>query len=89
MPPPWACKTRAAFGTKFETILPITKDVINENMGDTNDDGHVTVNDVLQTTNMVLGIPISNYKWLRGDMNFDGYFTITDVIEIVNLITGE
>ena len=74
---------------KFETILPITKDVINENMGDTNDDGHVTVNDVLQTTNMVLGIPICNYKWLRGDMNFDGYFTITDVIEIVNLITGE
>ena len=73
----------------FQTIQPITKDVVKEKMGDTNGDGYVSIADVMQMVNTVLGIPTINFKWQRGDMNFDGYYTITDVIGIVNLITGE
>ncbi len=73
----------------FSTILPLSAEVVDGMMGDTNDDGNVTVFDVLQTVNVLLGIPVVNYHWQRGDMNFDGLFTVTDVISIVNKVVGD
>lgn len=74
---------------KFASILPITSEVVDGIMGDTDNDGFVTVTDIMRTVNVVVGQTLGQFQWQRADMNFDGVISITDVIGIVNAVVGE
>lgn len=74
---------------KFASIQPITSEVVDGIMGDTDNDEFVTVTDIMRTVNVVVGQTPGNFLWQRADMNFDGNISITDVIGIVNAVVGE
>jgi len=54
--------------------------------GDANDDGQVTVTDVMFTVNHVLGKQDEAFCAANADMNGDGEISIADVMQIVNCI---
>jgi len=74
---------------EFNTILPITDEVVSGMKGDTNDDGVVNITDLMQTVNHVIGIEIPGFRWQMGDVNHDAFITIADVMTIVNIIIGQ
>ena len=74
---------------KFATILPITSEQVDGLMGDTDNDGFVTVTDIMRTVNVVIGQTPGQFLWQRADMNYDGIISVTDVIGIVNVVLGE
>ena len=74
---------------KFASIQPISSEVIDVLLGDTDNDGFVTVTDVMRTVNVVIGQTPGKFAWQNADMNFDGTITVTDVIGIVNVVIGE
>ena len=58
--------------------------------GDANDDGNVTVADVMMTVNEVLGENLPAFMKKNADINNDGKITVADVMAIVNLVlSGE
>ena len=56
--------------------------------GDVNDDGQVTVSDVMLTVNKSLGKPVSSFNELNGDVNNDGVISVADVMLIVAIVMG-
>ena len=74
---------------KFASIQPIISELVPGLMGDTDNDGFVTVTDVMRAVNVVIGQTPGLFAWQNADMNFDGIITITDVIGIVNAVLGE
>ncbi len=56
--------------------------------GDVNDDGQVTVADVMLAVNKALGKPVSYFNEATGDMNNDGIISVADVMQIVKLATN-
>lgn len=74
---------------KFASIQPISAEVVDGLMGDTDNDEFVTVTDIMRTVNVVVGQTPAQFLWQRADMNFDGIISITDVIAIVNAAVGE
>jgi co-chaperonin GroES (HSP10) len=63
-------------------ILDITQ---NFNPGDVNDDGEVTMDDVLMTIDASLGNVPAKYNMAAGDVDGDGEITINDVVIIINM----
>ena len=57
-------------------------------IGDVNDDGSITIADVTQLVNIILGKTTSYNKKLA-DVNEDGSITIADVTQLVNIILGK
>ncbi len=71
----------------FTTILPISADIVDGNLGDVNNDGQVNVSDIMTIVNVILGSPTSTYyRWQMGDLNFDGRTNVSDIMKIVGLI---
>ena len=63
--------------------------VTNIIMGDANDDGSVTVTDVVWTAKYILFQNPEPFVFEAADMNGDGKITITDVVKIANLILDQ
>ncbi len=57
-------------------------------LGDVNDDGHLTMDDVTFLVNIILGKQ-QYYTALFADVNRDGRVTIADVTALVNMFIGE
>lgn len=57
--------------------------------GDTNDDGQVTVADVVNTVNKALGIEPETFVFDAGDLVADGKITISDVVAVMNIAMNE
>lgn len=65
---------------------PKTLDITqNFNPGDVNDDGEVTMDDVLMTIDASLGNVPAKYNMAAGDVDGDGEITINDVVIIINM----
>ena len=79
----------ADYWNNFVTIQPITAEVVNGLMGDTDNDGLVSLTDIMRTVNVVIGQTPGHFAWQMADMNFDGAITITDVLGIVNAVVGD
>ena len=54
--------------------------------GDANEDGHVTVADVMLTVNKVLGKTLSTFNERNADVNSDSKITVSDVMGIVKIV---
>ena len=54
--------------------------------GDANEDGHVTVADVMLTVNKVLGKTLTTFNETSADVNSDGKITVSDVMGIVKIV---
>ena len=58
----------------------------NYTLGDVNNDGSVSVTDVISATNYILGSPSSNFIFEAADITGDGKIGVGDVIGIVNRV---
>jgi hypothetical protein len=58
-------------------------------MGDVNNDGTISVADVMALVNIVLGENTANYNMKAADMNKDESISIADAMAIVNIILGQ
>ena len=56
--------------------------------GDANDDGNVSIPDVMLTVDYMLNGSASNFHFKLADMNGDGNITVADVMAIVAIIMG-
>ena len=54
--------------------------------GDANEDGHVTVADVMLSVNMVLGKTLTIFNETNADVNSDSKITVSDVMGIVKIV---
>ena len=63
--------------------------VTNIIKGDVNNDGIVTVSDVVTTARYILNYNTEPFVFEAADMNGDGKITITDVVKIANLILDQ
>lgn len=63
--------------------------VSNIIMGDVNNDGIVTVSDVVTTARYILNYNPEPFEFDAADMNGDSKITITDVVKIANLILDQ
>ena len=63
--------------------------VTNIIKGDVNNDGIVTVSDVVTTARYILNYNPEPFVFEAADMNGDGKITITDVVKIANLILDQ
>ena len=54
--------------------------------GDANEDGIVTVADVMLTVNKVLGKTLATFNEMNADVNSDGKITVSDVMGIVKIV---
>lgn len=63
--------------------------VTNIIKGDVNNDGIVTVSDVVTTARYILNYNPDPFVFEAADMNGDGKITITDVVKIANLILDQ
>lgn len=63
--------------------------VTNIIMGDVNNDGIVTVSDVVTTARYILNYNPEPFVFEAADMNADSKITITDVVKIANLILDQ
>lgn len=55
-------------------------------IGDVNGDEQVTISDVVNTINYILGNPVSDFNITAADVNGDGDISITDVGCIINIV---
>ena len=55
-------------------------------IGDANNDGEVTITDVVAIVNSILGNPIDGFNVERADVTGDGKVTIADAVGVVNII---
>lgn len=77
----------ADYWKEFKEI--IEKDMNNNaNMGDMDEDGEITVSDVMSIINIILGSEASEQERLKGDFDGDGELSVMDVVELVNIILG-
>ena len=67
------------------TVITATHDLLR---GDVDQDGLLTVNDVVEMVNIVLG-KTSEYDLGVADLNDSGTVTIEDVTELVNIVLGK
>jgi surface protein len=58
-------------------------------MGDVNEDGRLSVADVMLTVNRLLVHPVSIFNEGNADMNNDGRLSVADVMLMVKAITGQ
>ena len=63
--------------------------VTNIIKGDVNNDGKVTVTDVVTTARYILNYNPEPFVFEAADMNGDGKITITDVVKIANLVLDQ
>jgi hypothetical protein len=56
-------------------------------LGDANNDGSVTVGDIVSVVNIMTG-NTGNYNLKAADANKDGTFSVGDIVTIVNIISG-
>ncbi len=56
--------------------------------GDVNNDGLVTVTDVMAMVNNILGIPESPFILEAAEINDDGTISVSDIMSLVNIILG-
>jgi len=54
--------------------------------GDANGDGKVSVLDVVQTTNYILGKAGTSFRIEAADLNGDGKITTIDIVKIINIL---
>ena len=57
-------------------------------IGDVNNDGSLSIADVTELVNIILG-KTSDYNKKLADVNEDGSVTVADVTELVNIILGK
>ena len=55
-------------------------------IGDVNNDNRVTITDVVNTINYILGSPITGFNITAADVNGDGEISITDVGCMINIV---
>lgn len=73
----------------IDIALPnVTSNIIinGYNLGDSNGDGKVTISDVTNTTNYILGNYVNNFIVDAADVNQDKVITIADVAGTVNIV---
>lgn len=90
---PTGCKSKYKndiFWGKFANIIEdASLDEEEINLGDVNDDGIISIIDVIYLVNKVIGQAPSDFVENNADLNDDGDFTITDVMLLVNMLVGE
>ncbi|MFO7873791.1 MAG: dockerin type I domain-containing protein [Bacteroidales bacterium] len=62
--------------------------ILDNNPGDTNDDGVVNVSDVIVITNFYMGQISQPFCFVNADVNADGIINVQDVIGAVNIFMG-
>lgn len=58
-------------------------------MGDVNNDGRVSVTDVVAIVGYILGNKFTNFVKAAADLNGDGSITVVDVVSVINLILND
>ena len=58
-------------------------------MGDVNNDGKVSVTDVVAIVGYILGNKFTNFVKAAADLNGDGSITVVDVVSVINLILND
>ena len=76
----------AEYWNGFSTILPIDDSMVDEWLGDVNNDKHINMTDVITIINYILGRNVPVFMWQNADLNFDGLMNMVDVTKIINLI---
>ena len=71
-----------------EYVTPVATSTIRVSVvpGDVNDDGVVTMSDVVATVNYILQQPTSKFNFAGADVTGDGYISMADVVGIVNIV---
>lgn len=73
----------------FETAGPFSVSDLNRQIGDSNLDGEVNIQDIVLTVNYILGYDeLEDEQLIQADCNMDGLVDILDVIFEINLILG-
>lgn len=76
-------------GDNCSTQRTLSHTVLSGTMGDVNDDGLVTVTDVVAVIDYTLEHPIANFSVLQADMNGDGAITVADAVLIIHQIMND
>lgn len=63
--------------------------VVNILLGDVNNDGKVSVTDVVAIIGFILGNENSNFSSVAADLNGDGSITVADAVRVINLILND
>lgn len=63
-------------------------DIQKRMLGDSNDNGIVTVADVITTANDMIDIPVADFCFVNADVNSDKVLTPADITGTVNIIIG-
>ena len=70
----------------FHAYFKLADKYINENLGDVNGDGAITVTDVMLLVNHILAHVNENFIEENADINGDGTITVTDVMVLVKMV---
>ena len=70
----------------YDTSFVIT---VSGLKGDANNDGQVTMSDVVAIVNYVLGQANANFNFYNADVNGNGDVTMADVVGVVNIVMGK
>jgi len=63
--------------------------IVEESLGDVNDDGYINIADLVQIINVIVGnTEFSDAQMAIADINQDTYVNIEDVVPLVNIILG-
>lgn len=63
--------------------------VVTALLGDVNNDGRVSVTDVVAIIGFILGNENSNFSSVAADLNGDGSITVVDAVNVINLILND
>ncbi len=89
---PTGTKQRYTALTGWQNFVNIVEettpgDVINDYaMGDVNNDGTTSVNDVMGIVDYVLGNTSEDFNWAYADVNHDGEVNIADIMTVVDMV---
>lgn len=76
-------------GYACETTITVTQgSPVDFIAGDANDDGTVSVADIVDTANYILGNTPARFNYRNADSNEDGSITVSDIVKDAQLILG-
>ncbi|MDE5870828.1 MAG: C10 family peptidase, partial [Muribaculaceae bacterium] len=77
----------SVYSAEYNAELP--EQTLSIAMGDSNDDGIITIADAVNAANYIIGLPTTDFAFELADMNEDGDITISDVTSIISLIPAQ
>lgn len=80
--------TATAGGVKKLKVILSGNPVVTYKLGDVNNDGEISVTDVVASTNFILSMTSDDFVTEVADINGDGDVTVTDIVGLTNMILG-